>query len=150
VLFRSVMAVHASGDIKNLNLYAGSLGLLPLPIAYVFLKLGYAAETVFIIVLIYSIFANLAELILLKQRIIFSLKKYFHEVYLKCVLVCLVSSIFPLLVFRIITPGAIRFLIVGFICVFSVIATVNWIGIDGETRKLIYNKLRLIIKRVHD
>lgn len=142
-----IIAVHASGDIKNLNLYAGGLGLLPLPVAYIFLKLGYAAESVFIILMIYSILANLAELIILKQRVLFSLRQYVQKVYLKCILVCIVSTIIPLLAHRFLAPELVRFFIVGFACAFSVIVTVYWVGIDVKTRKLVIDKLRLICKK---
>jgi O-antigen/teichoic acid export membrane protein len=142
-----VIAVHASGDIKNLNLYAGGLGLFPLPVSYVLLKLGYPAESAFIIVAIWGIFANIAELIILKQRISFSIKEYTYEVYLRSLLVCIVSIILPIVAIRLMHPSLIRFLVVGSICVCSVVTTVYIIGIDASTRDIVSNKIRSIIKR---
>ncbi|MEG2556614.1 MAG: polysaccharide biosynthesis protein, partial [Odoribacter sp.] len=76
-----VIAVHASGDIRELNLWGGSIGLLPLPLSYVLLRSGYEPEIAFIVVIVCSIFCNIVELIVLKRRITFSLNDYLLKVY---------------------------------------------------------------------
>jgi len=139
-----VIAVHATGEIKNLNLFAGSLGLLALPVAYLLLKLGYPSESAFIVIAIWGALANIAELILLKQRIDYSIRKYTMEVYVKSLMVCVSSGILPIAVFSMMQPGIVRFLFVGTICVLSVLTSVYFIGIEANMRQKVNQKIQSI------
>jgi hypothetical protein len=75
--------------------------------------------------------------------IIYSVWAYAKQVVLLCLLVMVVSAIFPYLVSTMLAPGFIRFLVVGFTCVITVATSVYYIGIDKETRHIIVHKLEL-------
>lgn len=81
-----ILGVHACGNIKNLNLYAGVLGLMPLPLIYIGFKfLDWDAVNAFIVILVWGIFANVAEIILLKKELpSFSILMHLRSVYLSC------------------------------------------------------------------
>lgn len=80
-----INAIHATGDIKNLNLYAGILGLFPLPVAWLALHLGAPAVTTFWILFLWGIFANIAENIILKTKMrgVFSIREHLLYVYVR-------------------------------------------------------------------
>lgn len=87
-----VRGTHATGDIKSLNIYAGTLGLLPLPIAWICFKIGAPAVSAFWIVFIWSFCANAVEIIILKTKLkeFFSIRKHLSYVYLRCVAMTLI------------------------------------------------------------
>lgn len=88
-----VMAVHATGDIKYLNLISGSIGLLPLPIAVVGLHLGANALFVFWILFVFSIIGNITEFLILKHNLPeFSIKKHLTFVYLRVFIITIITS----------------------------------------------------------
>lgn len=87
-----IHATHATGDIKALNLYAGLLGLLPLPVAWIALKLGAPAVATFWIILLWGVFANIAEILIFKSKLreYFSIKRHFYYVYVRCLLLSII------------------------------------------------------------
>lgn len=89
VIARPVInGTHATGHIKRLDLYAGGLGLMPLPVIYVLYRLGMPAVSAFIIILIWGIFANIAEIIVFKLEMKeFCVKDYVLSVYTSCVFI---------------------------------------------------------------
>jgi len=95
-----VRGIHATGDIKSLNIYAGIFGLLPLPAAWICFKIGLDAISAFWILLVWALFANAIEIIILKSklRFDFSIKQHLLYVYLRCVLsvVCVCAPVYLL------------------------------------------------------
>ena len=81
-----VRGTHATGDIKSLNIYAGILGLLPLPVAWLSFKIGYPAIMAFWIILIWAICANVVEILILKSKLrsYFSIRYHLIYVYMRC------------------------------------------------------------------
>lgn len=72
--------------------------LLVLPVSYVFLKLGYQPESIFIVQLVISLISQIVRLVMIKQMINFSLNKYFNEVVLPCLFVTSLSCLLPIVV----------------------------------------------------
>lgn len=80
-----IMGTHATGRIKRLDLYAGGIGLMPLPIIYVLFKLNFSSVSAFVIILIWGIIANIAEIIVFKLEMKqFDVAKYCIPVYGSC------------------------------------------------------------------
>ena len=96
VLTRSIVqpvikAVHATGNIKYLNLYSGGIGLLPVPIIYLAFKHGWQAEDAYWIFLATGFLNSLAEILVLKKELPeFDIRKYAISVFGRCVAVSMV------------------------------------------------------------
>lgn len=86
-------AAGAYGRIRNFQLIVGGIMLLVLPVSYVFLKLGYQPESIFIVQLVISLISQIVRLVMIKQMINFSLNKYFNEVVLPCLFVTSLSCL---------------------------------------------------------
>jgi len=138
-----VTSFHAVGQIKVANLVCGSLFYLIIIVSYICLKMGFSPESVFVVTIVVSIMVQITELFLLKRLIIYSVRAYAKQVVWLCLLVMVVSAIFPYLLSTMLAPGFIRFLVVGFTCVITVVTSVYYIGIDKETRRIIVHKLKL-------
>ena len=98
ILTRSIVqpvirAVHATGNIKYLNLYAGGIGLLPVPIIYVAFRHGCPAEDAYWIFLATGFFNSLAEILVLKKELPeFGVRKYVVSVFGRCAIVSTVVA----------------------------------------------------------
>lgn len=136
-----IYAFHAVGNVKITNLVCGSLFYLVILGSYVFLKFGYPPQIVFVITIAVTLLVHVVRLFLLKKFISYSLMSYFKEVVMIILLVVLVSSIIPIVVFLNMEPGFIRFLTVGSTCVVTVSASIYFIGIDRNTRKYVIQKI---------
>lgn len=144
-----VIAVHATGNIKRLNLWGGTIGLIPLPLSYVFLRLGFVPEIAFVVVIVCSLVCNIVELIVLKKQICFSLKEYLFKVYVICCVVVVCSSVLPLVVRPYFENHIFSLFGFGVLCIFSVVLTVYWVGIDRQTRKKVNHFIGKYLKS-HD
>jgi O-antigen/teichoic acid export membrane protein len=138
-----VISFHAVGHIKVANLVCGSLFYFIIIISYFCLKIGLRPESVFIVTIAISILVQITELFLLKRLITYSVKAYARQVVLICLSVIVVSALVPYLLSSILTPGYVRFLVVCFTCVITVVTSVYYMGIDKETRNNIIHKLKL-------
>lgn len=135
-----VNCTHATGKIKRLNLYAGGLGLLPLPIIYVLFRLGLEAEVAYWIILLWGILANLAEIIILKLEMKeFTMLSYLKVVYGRCfaVSVCLLPVDYLLSIHT--SDNFFSLVIYWTICVILNAVIVVFIGFERKKRlKLFY------------
>lgn len=87
-----IMGTHATGDIKALNLYAGLLGLLPLPVSWIAFYLGAPAISVFWIIALWGVFANIAEIVIFKIKMPeFSISAHLTTVYLRCAIISIAT-----------------------------------------------------------
>lgn len=135
--------VHATGKMKNYQLGTSIMICLILPISWVFLKLGYDAISVYWISLVISILNQLLCNLLLKKIYDYSLKKYFKEVIVPCVIYSLIVPIIPLLIKFLIDSSFIRLIL---ICFSSVVMTllVSYVVVFNEAeKKMLLNFLKL-------
>lgn len=87
-----VMGIRATGNIKRLNLYANSLGLLSILLIFILFKMSFPAITAFWMLLAFAIITNIAELIVLKIELpIFQIYNYLVSVFGRCFFICLIA-----------------------------------------------------------
>jgi len=91
------MLVQATGKIKSYQLIMGSLALLNLPLAYIFLKLKFPPESVLLIRVVINFIVFFVRIVYLKFRITLSVKHFFREVVLAITLVTLLATPLPLI-----------------------------------------------------
>jgi O-antigen/teichoic acid export membrane protein len=133
-----VQAVHATGNIKWLNLYAGGTSvLLTLPLIYFAYRSGYPAEVAFYIVCIVSIICNYLELFVLKKEIPFNILKYTLHVYSIGFLITGLSIVPIYCLYQLLESSFYRLLIVCVADLFLVGLSVFFIGISPSDREKI-------------
>lgn len=132
------MAFHAIGRLKFVNMVVGSILCAAFPLAYIFLKLGYDANSVFWAANISMIISEIASVFILKKYIKYSISKYLLQVHCRCLMVCAVSFIIPYILYtRTMDEGFIRLIITCILTTLSVTITVYTIGMDKAMRKKI-------------
>lgn len=138
-----IIAMHATGKIKIPNIICGTLLIMVLPVSYLFLKLGFAASSVFVVFLC-IVFVNLwIEWFLIHRLVGFSLKDAIRQVLAKSVAVMLLSGILPFLLNQMaFYNNFIRFSVVVSVSFLSVLITIYFVGIKKEERDYIKLKIK--------
>lgn len=144
-----IMGTHATGDIKALNLYAGLLGLMPLPVAWLTFHLGAPAVSVFWIIALWGVFANIAEIVIFKMKMKeFSVSEHLKVVYLRCAMVSAATMI-PVYFISMQFSDTFLSFCCYYICAFAcTCAIVFSIGLTKSLRTQIIEKVRNAIRRI--
>lgn len=139
---------HATGHIRLPNIVIGTILCAALPLAYLFLKLGLPAESVFWASNATMLISEIASILILKKYINYSSGKYVLSVHLRCLAVTVVSFIVPYLLYeRTVDESFLRLVFTCILTTFSVAFTVLLIGMDRETRKRLFSIISSKLKK---
>lgn len=142
-----VQTVHASGNIKRLNLYSGGASvLLTLPLVYLFYKTGFPPQYAYYSLISLSIVWNYLELFILKCEVNFSVFAYSVQVYFKSLLISLLAAVPVVAVYAGMRPGFLRLLTVVFLNTLLVCTLIFFVLMNNPARKKILTTLKGYIK----
>lgn len=130
---------HAMGKLLVSNLVTGSILCASFPIAYIFLRMGYAPESVFHATNIVIVLSEFSGLIVLKMYYNYSVRDYIMTVYLRCIVVTVVSYMIPYFAYSLFSPSFVRVLWTGMLTTLSVGLSALYIGIDKADRIKLLN-----------
>lgn len=139
---------YATGKIKTFNIVVSGLNLLIVPIAYLFLKLGFGPESTMIVSLIMSVIVQIVRLFVLRKLLPFSIRSYFMKVVIPTVIVFILSPILPYLCKHIMQNTPLSSFIICFISVLSVVMFAWLIGLNKEEKNLLISKIIFIKKSI--
>lgn len=135
---------HATGKILLPNIVVGTILCLAFPAAYVVLKMGGDPNSVFWTAIVSMFVSEIASIMIMKSRVNCSVKNYVLNVHVRCLLVTIVSLIFPLLVYdKIELNGFVRLMVICFLTTVFILATSYAIGLDKNMRQ----KINRLIKQ---
>lgn len=139
---------YATGKIKQFITWVSSLNLLIVPIAYLFLKMGFGPESAMIVSLVMTILVQVVRLFVIRKLIDFSLVEYLKKVIYPTANVFVFSLVISLLSKRLISNNTFfSFLLICIICVASV-GTIAWlIGLNKEEKLILINKIKFLKKK---
>lgn len=137
-----VMAIHAVGRMKAVNLTSGSVLLLILPVSYILLKLGCSPETIFLVNIIPWLFELFIALYWLNKYIEFPIIEFYKKVYGVVLPIGSLAFSIPYTIHYVLEGNEIlRFLAVGFLSVVSTTLIVAYFGISKSLRIKLLNKI---------
>lgn len=138
-----IMGTHATGDIKALNIYAGGLGLFPLPVCWVALHYGAPAVSVFYVILLWGMFANIAEIIIFKVKLPeFSISEHLRVVYVRCIVIT-VATVLPCCYLARFFDNSFFGFCSYYGCSFSISALIIfYMGLTNSLRIQVLNKIK--------
>lgn len=136
----------ATGNIKFYEGTVATLKLFILPIAYICLKLGFPAVSVFIVHLVMEFCTYSANLLVSRHLVHLPLRKYFKEVTIRVIIVGGGAFIAPMLLYLFMPDSLLRLTALGlFSCIVSVILIIC-LGLTTDERLFFLNKAKSIIK----
>ena len=135
-----VTIFHAMAKVFWSNITVGVVLCLAFPLAYFFLKIGGAPESVFWAANITMIASEFVSVLVLRYFLDFSILNYFLQVHGRCLLVTIVSSIIPYLLFdKFMEPCLLRLIVTCLLTTLSVCVTSLYLGMNKNLRSKLYN-----------
>ena len=138
-------SISATGRIKYFQIITGGLLILNLPIAWIFLHLGYPPQVTMYIAITISIIAQITRVKKEKKYVNLSISKYLKDVVFTISLVTIFAYVLPALTHFYLLEGHMRFFIVGIISVISCGIVIGTIGMNNQERiyfkSILNNKL---------
>lgn len=142
-----MMSAQATGKVKVYQSVVGCILIMVLPAAYTVLKLGGSPQSVFVAEIAVCVVAFIARLLIVRSIIHFSLRKFFTDVILRCVLVSITAAIFPLLLNKFLQESLVTSLAVCAVSVIFALISALFIGMTCSERitilKTVQNKLHI-------
>jgi O-antigen/teichoic acid export membrane protein len=139
-----IMALaQATGNIKLYQSLVGSILLLNLPLAWLFLKIGSSPLVVFVISIILTLIALLARLFVLVKLINLKVLEFIKYVIIPIAIYTVLSLIVPTLIYIKFSGKIIRFITIVFASFVSCIILFYFIFMDKDERKHINKYLSL-------
>ena len=142
-------AINATGNVMLYQLSVGSLLLLNIPISYLLLKNDFPVETTAIVAAVLGIFALWTRLLICQKLTNIKLYKFSKDVIYKVLIVCLVSSLAPLIVVHYMDSCFLRLFIILILSFISISLSVLYIGCSlNEKNKILGLIKKTVIKYV--
>ena len=137
------IGVQATGDVKRLNIYAGSKVFVELPVVYCLLKYGYPPYSAFLVLLVGTIFVVGIDLWVLKKIIVqFSCLKFFLNVICVIITIIILPTL-SVLMLHFSMPSSLSRVLLVFLLYWIVIAPlIFYWGISKDLQRKIISNIR--------
>lgn len=128
------LGVHATGDVKRLNIYAGTISILKLPLAYLLLRLGCGPVWVFVSLIPMTLICLFADIRVLCMNVEFNYPKFLRTVFLSNGCLMLVPFLLCLFLMYCMTSNFMRLLTMVVVYCISLALIVYAFGITTQER----------------
>ncbi len=137
-----ITSAKATGKIRKYQSVLGTFLLMIVPVAYVFLKLGFPPYTVFVVHLVMVCIGHYIRVVLIKPMIHLSGREYINQVILKVLIVLLLTPVFPALVYINLDESVWRFLGIGLAVLITTPAVIWLFGVSENEKALIMEQVK--------
>lgn len=137
------ISASATGNVRKYQSVVGGILLLSLPLTYIAFRFKGGPEFAFYVNIIVSIIAYIARLVILKQLIQLDVTSYIVDVFGKSLLVTVLASIIPIIVYHTINHNVVGSLLIILISGFSALISALLVGLDINERKFLSNKIKI-------
>lgn len=146
----TITAMHATGQMKVLNLNVATILLVIVPVSYVLFKLGCTPEVVMMVNVIPWIIVPFIRVSLLNKYTNgqFPVGKFVNKTVIQTLVMAVIMFIPPYLVSELCREmnGLVQFLLVGTVSVCTSLPVIYYIGLDKNLRKKAVAKIRQKIR----
>lgn len=143
-----ITAQSATGKIRNYQIVVGGILLLNFPISYLLLYWGMIPEITLVVAIVISQICLVARLCFLKNMIQLPIMEFIRTVYLKVIIVTVISAILPFICYYYLEASIIRFASVCSISIISSLISIYYIGCNKDERRKVMNNINKIVKKV--
>lgn len=140
------VANNATGKIKYFKLWESLICVSVIPLGYVFFKIGYRPEAIFVIQIILSVIVQFVRILLSRKELYFSYFDYFKQVVLYILLVSIISPIIPVIIYLNMPISLYSFIVVTITSIISVCLCSYIVGLNVNERSIINEKILLLFK----
>lgn len=145
----TLMAIHATGDLKKFQLIEGSMLLTVVPVAYILLKFAHISpESVFVTYFFIEIMTQFVRVWIVYPRIGMAKRKYITQVLCPIARVSVVAWLLPYMAMQVSPGGFSGFCWVTFVCILSVALCVFRLGMGADERAVFRNRIKTTIRKI--
>ena len=132
--------VQAVGFVKKFQIINTVINLSILPVSWILLLIGFEAEIVFIVNIIFAIINTVWCLIYTNKIFYFNLKQYLREVMIPCGIMSLLAPVFPVIVSEFFPESFLR-LIISFVSSAAILAISSYFVILRNNEKVFVKQI---------
>ena len=132
-----ITAQYANGKIRNYQIAVGGIMLLNIPLSYIILKQGFIPEITLVIGIIISQACFITRLFFLRKSIDLNISSYLKDVYIKVLIVSIISATIPFICYVGFEKSIMRFIIVSIVSVISTGLTIYFVGCNKKEKTFI-------------
>lgn len=144
----TIMAIHATGDIKKFQIIEGTLLLTIVPIAYILLKFAnISAEFVFIVYFSIELLTQFVRVWIVYPRIQLSRKKYISEILYPILKVMISTTILGYILYHFKSDSLFNFIVISLLCIISTIINIWTLGLSHKEKQFVLTKIKYIISK---
>ncbi len=137
------MSVHASGNIKWMNIANAVFLLLVLPICYVVLEMGYSPVVVYWINALYFMLDNAVCLYFSHKYTKLPVGKILKDVYMNALIGAVVMFSIPYFISLQLTEGVVRFLVVSGVSVIVSLIVIYFWGMTPGMKAMVRERIHI-------
>ena len=143
-----ITAMLATGRIRNYQLVVGGLQMINLPVSYILLRIEMFPEVVLVVAIVISQCCLAARLLMLREMIGLSVRKYMKKVYVNVLVVTVIAAVLPFLMTNVFMESFLNFILSSLVSFICTGITIYYIGGNKIERKFITDKLHIIIHKI--
>ena len=138
----------ATGNVRNYQIVVGGMLLMNFPLSYFCLKVDFPPESTLVVALLVSIFCLILRLLFLRKIPGFSMKRYLCKVCGNVLIVTFISMILPLLLYKQMSDGIVRFFLICVLTTLCSSAAIYFVGCNKNEQMFIREKVTLIRRKI--
>lgn len=138
----------ATGKIRNMQICTGSIQIIYVALIYFSLKRGYSIDNVMPLYILPNILLLLFYLYYIKKYTNLTTASFFKDVVVKIVIILFITLPCPLFIHLYFSGNDfVRVALIFISTLVSLLIAIYFIGIDHNTKNMIYNELKKYIKK---
>lgn len=142
-----VIALLATGKIRNYQLMVGGINLLNMPLSWLLLYLGFPVLVTYIVSISLNILCLVCRLLFANRLANIVIVRYLRKVVMNVIIVACASIVLPTIITRFIEPSLQRMVIVMTTCVLTTLLSILYIGMTASERTYLYSKAFSLIRK---
>lgn len=139
-------ACQATGNIKRYSQIITSIGVLVFPLTWLVFKMGFAAESMYIVYIIVYIAVSIACMFMTRYLVKLPLSMFFYRALLPPIIITILASIFPTLINGQMEMGLVRLLVSCITSIISCLMVIYLIGLTTSERIMVKKFIQKYIK----
>lgn len=138
---------YATGKIKKFSIVVSFFNLLIVPVAYLFLKLGYGPTSAMVVSLIITIIVQIIRLFVVAGMTGLKVFDYFQKVIIPVLMYSLLTLALPLAMKCLITESWMRVVAILFVTIFTSVLFAWLVGLNIVEKQFVMSKIKGLRKR---
>ena len=135
---------YATGNIKIFSIITSTVNLLIVPVAYLFLKMGYGPASAMVVSLVITIIVQIIRLVIVAHITVLRVGDYLLHVVLPVAIYTVLCVCLPLALRYYMSEGWLRLLVVLVASVVSSLGFVWLVGLNKTEKSFVLSKIRTI------